>query len=173
MNALEQGQKIAITVWGQRVSPVFDSARTLLLVEDNGQGLAATSRIGFDPERPLELLHLLRAQRVVLIICGAVSEGPAAMIEAAGIEMIPFITGNVQQVLEHFLAGHTFDSTFCMPGCGKNICCRGRIRRGHGLQSAHFQHHGTNGPVSATAPQRRDHEDPASAASWNLDTKKN
>lgn len=135
MNARETGQKIAVTVWGQRVSPVFDSARTLLIAEIKGNILTATSRIAFDPERPLELLHLLRAQEVMLIICGAVSEGPAAMIEAAGIEMIPFIAGDVQQVLEHFLRGRTLDNSFCMPGCGKNICCRGRIRRGRSIRA--------------------------------------
>jgi len=27
------GRKIAVTVWGQRVSPVFDSASTLLIAE--------------------------------------------------------------------------------------------------------------------------------------------
>lgn len=137
MKARGTGRKIAVTVWGQRVSPVFDSARTLLIVEINGKVLTATSRIAFDPERPLELLHLLRAQEVMLIICGAVSEGPAAMIEAAGIELIPFITGDVHQVLEHFLQGRALDNTFRMPGCGKNICCRGKIRRGRGIRAVH------------------------------------
>ena len=138
MNARGTGQKIAVTVWGQRVSPVFDSARTLLIAEINGKVLTASSRIAFDPERPLELLHLLRAQQVVLIICGAVSEGPAAMIEAAGIELVPFIAGDVQQVLEHFLKGRSLDNTFRMPGCGKNICCRGRIRRGRDIRAVHL-----------------------------------
>ncbi|MGD9948224.1 MAG: NifB/NifX family molybdenum-iron cluster-binding protein [Desulfobulbus sp.] len=124
-----------MTVWGQRVSPVFDSARTLLIAEINGNILTTSSRIAFDPERPLELLHLLRAQQVMLIICGAVSEGPAAMIEAAGIELIPFIAGDVHQVLEHFLKKRALDNTFRMPGCGKKICCRGKIRRGRGIRS--------------------------------------
>lgn len=135
MRAQGSGRKIGVTVWGQRVSPVFDSARTLLIAEINGTSLAGTFRIAFDPERPLELLHLLRAQQVALIICGAVSEGPAAMIEAAGVELIPFIAGDVQQVLEHYLQGRPFNRQFRMPGCGKNICCRGKIRRGQGIRS--------------------------------------
>jgi predicted Fe-Mo cluster-binding NifX family protein len=135
MNAQGTGRKIAVTVWGQRVSPVFDSARTLLIAEVNGKSLTGTFRIAFDPERLLELLHLLRAQQVTLIVCGAVSEGPAAMIEAAGVELIPFIAGEVHQVLEHYLQGRPFDQHFRMPGCGKNICCRGRIRRGRGIQT--------------------------------------
>ena len=65
--------------------------------------------------------------------------GPAAMIEAAGIELLPFIAGDVQQVLEHYLQGRTFDHTFRMPGCGRNICCRGKIRRGRSIRSAHPQ----------------------------------
>ncbi|MDD2466323.1 MAG: NifB/NifX family molybdenum-iron cluster-binding protein [Desulfobulbus sp.] len=138
MNARETGKKIAVTVWGQRVSPVFDSARTLLIAEINGKTLATTSLITFDPERPLELLHLLRAQQVMLIICGAVSEGPAAMIEAAGIQLIPFIAGDVQQVLEHFLKGRALNKSFRMPGCGKNICCRGKIRRGRSIHAGHL-----------------------------------
>lgn len=149
MKARATGQKIAVTVWGQRVSPVFDSARTLLIAEINGKALVATSRIAFDPERPLELLHLLRAQGVMLIICGAVSEGPATMIEAAGIELLPFIAGDVEQVLEHFLQGHAFDSSFRMPGCGKTICCRGRIRRGRSIRAVPLPPDRMTGPTSS------------------------
>nr|WP_321464477.1 NifB/NifX family molybdenum-iron cluster-binding protein [uncultured Desulfobulbus sp.] len=181
MKARTTGQKIAVTVWGQRVSPVFDSARTLLIAEINGKALTATSRITFDPEHPLELLHLLRAQQVMLIICGAVSEGPAAMIEAAGIELIPFIAGDVQQVLEHFLEGRAFDSSFRMPGCGKNICCRGRIRRGRSIRAVQLPPEGWPGSssprqgVSAMdrGEQRADHSPDAETSQDNSSSKTN
>jgi predicted Fe-Mo cluster-binding NifX family protein len=130
------GIKIAVTVWGHRVSPVFDSARTLLIAEIEGTTLVATSHLTFDPERPLELLQMLRTQQVALIICGAVSEGPAAMIEAAGVELIPFIAGDARVVLDHYLRGRPFGAEFRMPGCGRNICCRGKIRRGREIGPA-------------------------------------
>lgn len=131
------GLKIAVTVWGHRVSPVFDSARTLLIAEIDGTTLVGTSQLTFDPERPLELLQMLRTQQVMLIICGAVSEGPAAMIEAAGVELIPFIAGDVRVILDHYLQGQPFGAEFRMPGCGKNICCRGKIRRGREIGHPH------------------------------------
>jgi predicted Fe-Mo cluster-binding NifX family protein len=131
------GRKIAVTVWGHRVSPVFDSARTLLIAEIDGTTLVGTSQLTFDPERLLELLQMLRTQQVMLIICGAVSEGPAAMIEAAGVELIPFIAGDAQVVLEHYLQGQPFGAEFRMPGCGKNICCRGKIRHGREIGRTH------------------------------------
>ncbi len=127
------GQKIAVTLWGNRVSPVFDSARTLLIAEIDGNALVSTSQLTFDPERLLELVQMLQTQQVRLIICGAVSEGPAAMIEAAGVELIPFIAGDARVVLDHYLQGRPFDAEFRMPGCSKNICCRGKIRRGREL----------------------------------------
>jgi predicted Fe-Mo cluster-binding NifX family protein len=131
------GQKIAVTLWGHRVSPVFDSARTLLIAEIDGSTLVSTSQLTFDPERLLELVQMLRTQQVMLIICGAVSEGPAAMIEAAGVELIPFIAGDARAVLDHYLQGRPFSAEFRMPGCGKNICCRGKIRRGREIGLAH------------------------------------
>jgi len=128
-----------MTVWGQRISPVFDSARTLLIAEIDGSTVVGTVHLAFNPERPLELVHILRAQQIVLVICGAVSAEPAIMLEAAGIELISFIAGDVRQILERYLQGQPFGAEFRMPGCGKNICCRGKIRRGQeigGRQSA-------------------------------------
>lgn len=122
--------KIAVTVWEHRVSPVFDSARTLLIAEIKDDALVSISYLSFDPDRPLELLQMLQAQKVLTLICGAVSEGPADMLEAAGVELISFIAGDVHQVLESFLQGDLRGTEFKMPGCGKHICCRGKIRRG-------------------------------------------
>ncbi|HBI14118.1 MAG TPA: hypothetical protein DDY20_01115 [Desulfobulbaceae bacterium] len=128
-------QKIGVTVWGHRVSPVFDSARNLLVAELIDGSIASQSTLKFDPDRPLLLVQMLHAQNITVIICGAVSEGPANMLESAGIELIPFIAGDVRQVLETFIRGKSEWNEFIMPGCGRKICCRGKIRRGHELVS--------------------------------------
>jgi len=130
MDAQRARRTIAVTVWGQRISPVFDSARTLLLAEIDGATVVATAYLAFDPEQTLELVRMLRAQQVVLVICGAVSEQPAALLEAAGIELIPFVAGEVHRVLERYLQGLPLGSEFGMPGCGRSFCCRGKIRQG-------------------------------------------
>ena len=136
---------IAVTVWGQRVSPVFDSARTLLIVEIDGGAMGNISSLAFDPDRPLELLQMLRAQQVMVVICGAVSEEPAAMLEAAGVEVIPFIAGDVNRVLECYCQGQPFGPEFRMPGCGRGICCRGKIRRGREIGSRQMRRQQENG----------------------------
>jgi predicted Fe-Mo cluster-binding NifX family protein len=124
-------QKIAVTIWGPRVSPVFDSARLLLIAELVDGGIAGMSSLEFDPGRPTQLVQLLRDRGIGVIICGAVSDGPADMLEAGGIKVIPFITGNVGKVLETYIRGNPEWTEFTMPGCaGNNFCCRGKIRRG-------------------------------------------
>jgi len=79
---------------------------------------------------------MLRTQLVMLIICGAVSERPALMLEAAGVELIPFIAGDVRHVLDAYLQGRPLGTDFRMPGCGKHICCRGKIRRSQEIGAA-------------------------------------
>jgi predicted Fe-Mo cluster-binding NifX family protein len=121
---------VAITVWKQRISPVFDSAQTLLIAEIKSNALVSSSYLTFDCDRPSELLRVLCAEKVKIIICGAISEGPANMLLGAGFELISFIAGDVRRVLETLVKGDSLGEEFKMPGCGKNICCRGRIRRG-------------------------------------------
>ncbi len=130
MNGQETRRTIAVTVWGQRVSPVFDAAGTMLIAEIEGGALIGSTSLAFDPQRPLELLRVLRDRRVTCLICGAISEEPAALFEAADLELIPFVAGNVQRVLETVLEGDALGGEFRMPGCGKTVCCRGRIRSG-------------------------------------------
>jgi predicted Fe-Mo cluster-binding NifX family protein len=133
MKEKEGEGKIAVTVWEHRISPVFDSGRTLLIAEIKDNVLVSTSYLSFDFDRPFELLRMLRAEKVKIIICGAIAEGPASMLLAAGFKLFSFIAGDVDQVLEALVQGNPLDDNFKMPGCGKNICCRGKIRHGRGI----------------------------------------
>lgn len=120
--------KIAITVWGNRISPVFDAASTLLLVE-----LGATEPLGrelklFQPGRHDSFIALLVEKEVELLICGAMCENAVKRLEAAGVEVISFLTGEVDEFINGYLEGADF-ATFAMPGCRNGRCCRGKYRR--------------------------------------------
>lgn len=121
--------KVAVTVWEDRVSPVFDSARNLLIAEIENAQVTRTSYLRFDPEMVSQLARMLRAQGVDAIICGAVSEAPATLLEGAGFELIPFIASDVDRVLKNFIKAKPVWKELRMPGCGRNICCRGKIRK--------------------------------------------
>ncbi len=110
-------KKVALTVWENRISPLFDCARTLLVVD-----IADGAAIGrhFEPfryESPFSRAERLSNLRTDVLICGAVSDHFANIIENYGIRIIPFVTGSVDEVLDAYLTGGLFDSKFRMPGC--------------------------------------------------------
>ncbi len=119
--------KVALTVWENRISPVFDSARVLLVV-DIGNGVILSRHYEpFCSDRILRRVAMLSDLNVGVLICGAVSEPVANMIEARGVRLVPFVTGNVNQVLDAYLKNILAAPDFRMPGCGGR---RRRRRRG-------------------------------------------
>jgi len=121
--------KIALPVWEGRVSPVFDTARRLLLVDCDDAVEVARS------EEPLtERLAPRRAARLMdlganVLICGAISRPLASMLASYGIQVVPFVSGDAEEVLSTYLSGGLRDPNiaprFLMPGC------RRRRFRGH------------------------------------------
>jgi len=70
---------------------------------------------------------------VETLICGAISGQFAYMVTTAGIELIPWISGQVEGVLQAFLRRNLFDRQFLMPGhpdYWDKSPGRGRRRRG-------------------------------------------
>jgi predicted Fe-Mo cluster-binding NifX family protein len=109
--------KIAVTVWEDRISPVFDASRRLLIAEIENALIIDRSYVIFDPERPSNLARTLEKLDVTVLICGAVSQAPATIIAAGGITLIPFIAGEVDRVLDVYAKGNPLAPTFVMPGC--------------------------------------------------------
>ncbi len=119
--------KVALTVWENRISPVFDFAR-MLLVADIENGVVLNRHYEpFCSDRILRRVAMLSDLNVGVLICGAVSEPTANMIEARGIRLVPFVTGSVSQVLDAYIKNILSAPDFRMPGCGGR---RRRRRRG-------------------------------------------
>ncbi len=108
--------KIAIPTWNGRVSPVFDAASRLVVVEVGEEGESSRFETdiseNFLPSKAMRLTGL----GVDTLICGAISRPLAYMITTAGINLIAWISGQVEDVLQAFLRGNLFDIQFLMPG---------------------------------------------------------
>jgi predicted Fe-Mo cluster-binding NifX family protein len=113
--------KVAVTVWGERISPVFDSSRRLLIAQIENARITERSYLIFDPQRPSHLASTLLSLDVKALICGAVSQAPADVIVAGGITLIPFITGEVDRMLAAYAKGQSIDPDFVMPGCHDSV----------------------------------------------------
>ncbi len=114
--------KIAITVWGNRISPVFDSAQTLLVAEIRQKKVVNRQIELFQAGVFSRFIELLTELKIEVLICGALSDESAAMLAANEIEVIPFITGKAEVVLSLYVKGMDL-ADFTMPGCPRNRCC--------------------------------------------------
>ncbi|WP_299982610.1 NifB/NifX family molybdenum-iron cluster-binding protein [Desulfobacula sp.] len=121
--------KIAITVWGNRISPVFDAASTLFVAHIENQMIVKKSYASFNPAMPSDLIKLLKKMQVSVLICGAISTKPADSIVESDIKLISFVTGNALKLLDNFAHKQTIEKTFMMPGCSKQYCWRDKPQK--------------------------------------------
>ena len=124
--------KVALTVWENRISPLFDSARMVLVTEIEKGAVVGRHYEVLDSEPPLSRVSKLSTLGVGTLICGAISQFFASLIAAHGIRVVPFVSGHVDRVLDAYLKGLLLEPSFRMPGCGMRR--RGRFRRGRGWE---------------------------------------
>lgn len=108
--------KVAIPVWQGRVSSVFDFAHRLLLaelkdgVEQGRRELVLAEQSG--PEKAAKLRQL----DVNVLICGAISRPLANMITSSGIDLLPFVTGSIEEILTAYKNGQLQRPQYALPG---------------------------------------------------------
>ena len=118
---------IAMPVWNGRISPVFDSAQKLLITEYSDKQLVRQIEESFIEKIPQKRVQELVDLQVQVLICGAISQCLWQMMVAAGIQVIPFIKGNTDIVLNAFTDGKLLRPSFLMPGCcGRKHRFRGK-----------------------------------------------
>jgi predicted Fe-Mo cluster-binding NifX family protein len=119
--------KLAIPVWQGRISPVFDVAGQLLLVElTDGREVARQEQM-VDETSADERSRKLAELGVETLICAGISQSLETGLADRGIRVIARICGNVEDVLAAFVARRLREERFAMPGC-----CGQRRRRHSG-----------------------------------------
>ncbi|MFP4048917.1 MAG: NifB/NifX family molybdenum-iron cluster-binding protein [Desulfovermiculus sp.] len=119
--------QVALTVWGSRISPVYEGASQIRLVQINDMQTARMSDMPLSPD-PVHRIGMFREHGVEVLICGAISGLQASIIRACEITLFPFVTGEVSEVLTAYMHGKLDSVQFTMPGCfGRQ---RHRRRRG-------------------------------------------
>ena len=118
--------RLAIPVRNDRVSPVFDTAGRMLLVDvadgiEQARQLVEVAQTAFPTERAKRLADL----GVNVLVCGAISRPLAGFLSAAGIVVIPWVSGAPEEILRAYLTDRLSDPCWRMPGCG------GRHRHGN------------------------------------------
>lgn len=109
--------KAAFATWGNRIAPVFDVARHIHVVEvESGRVIKKRNEIladAFPAHKALRLAEL----GVEVLVCGAISRPMRSMIVAYGIRVVPFVAGEVEVLVNAWIAGRLEDGLFAMPGC--------------------------------------------------------
>ena len=109
--------RIAIPHWRGRISPMFDESRRLLLVDIND---------GREISRVEEMLvlgnPLLRVKQVKkagadILVCGAISLALKHNLQSAGIVVMGFTCGPINDIVEAILDRTLMNPKFAMPGC--------------------------------------------------------
>ena len=124
--------KIAIPHWQGRVSPVFDVAAQVMLVDVNAGGLTVLGDVELGVEDAQQRAALLAAAGVEVLVCGAISWPVEAAVKAADIEVISQICGGVEQVIKAYAGGRLGHRQYVMPGCYGRRCHRRGYRGGRG-----------------------------------------
>ena len=119
--------KIAIPIWEDKVSPVFDTALRLLVVEVEDKKEASRFIYYIGEQDLARKCQHIRTLGLDLLICGAVSHPFLHMLLASGLEVIQQISGRAEEVLEAYLKGNIYNAKFLMPGCKR---CRRRHEKG-------------------------------------------
>ena len=123
--------KVAIPHWQGRISPVFDVAGNVLVIEIADGVEHSRQDVALDAEDPQLRAARLAQTGADVLICGAISWPLEMALSTAGIDIIPQTCGDVEQVLAAFTRGQLQQDAFLMPGCcGRRRQFRARRRRG-------------------------------------------
>jgi predicted Fe-Mo cluster-binding NifX family protein len=112
--------KVAIPMFNSRVSPRFDFAPKVLLATVDGGEILEREQYSLVHLNPIRRSSLLCELGVDVLICGGIGIFSQRLILDKGIDLIPMVQGEVDQVLNLFINGN-LDSSIIPTMQGKGF----------------------------------------------------
>lgn len=109
--------RIAVPIWEDKISPLLDTASKLLILETIGQNKISPVEVDLKGQDIWRRCFQIQKLEVDVLICGGVTRPFFDLLEASGIDLIPGISGDIQDVLEAYLKGMLNQPKFKLPGC--------------------------------------------------------
>lgn len=109
--------KVALLTAQNRVSPVFETTQTCLLIEATPDRCEINKKHHFKTNNELEMTNELLNKNVEILICGAISHHLEKTLINQGCEVFGFISGEIDDVIDAFNLNKLNTEKFTMPGC--------------------------------------------------------
>jgi len=90
---------------GETVAPCLEYSATIAIFTIAKGDVVDQLDFPFRSTDPLDRVRLLRDQSVDTVICGGVQDVFADLVRASGIQLISWVSGNVEDLLDRYLTG--------------------------------------------------------------------
>ncbi|MCX5906215.1 MAG: dinitrogenase iron-molybdenum cofactor biosynthesis protein [Deltaproteobacteria bacterium] len=111
--------KIAIPLFGPRISPRFDCAPLFLLVTVENGDIVERSEISLQFWNPWQRVEAIKDLGIRALICGGIDEESARMLRRHRIRVIPWVAGEVEETLRTYLKGELESGSVRFSGHGR------------------------------------------------------
>ena len=119
--------RTAYSIWQGRIAPVFDVSSTILVRETDNGKLLSEKTVTLPAGSVYHKGLVLAENMVAALVCGAVSRDAAAVLVSFSIKIVPFVSGQLEEVIAAFEQDRLQENRFMMPGCGRRRRCRGAV----------------------------------------------
>ncbi|HOV39358.1 MAG TPA: NifB/NifX family molybdenum-iron cluster-binding protein [Spirochaetales bacterium] len=109
--------KTGFVQWDNRIAPVFDTAGQIYILETKSGKIIGELQETLPADFPIQKTLRLVELGVDTLVCGAISRPMYQLLVAYGIRVIPFVTGDLQDVIQAWRTGTLMRDAFLMPGC--------------------------------------------------------
>ncbi len=137
-------ERIGFTVLKNRISPLFDVAENFLVMDYEEGSVQQERVVHIGSMEFFERIRDVISLGMDVLICGAISRQYFAALMFHGLDVIPFISGEVEKIKRAYIVGELERKSYIMPGCfkhRKNILRRWKMQgrgsgRGRGMGGA-------------------------------------
>ena len=98
--------KVAIPMFNTRVSPRFDFAPKVLIAKVDSGKVVEREHYSLINLNTIRRGTLLREHGVNVVICGGISNFSVRLLLENGMQVIPMVAGELEEVLSQFVNGH-------------------------------------------------------------------